>query len=163
MEARYLILARYAEFAPDGKLNLLGGDSDQIVADSYPYVHNMIIAASRLLLDKKDAGIEHSFRAIIVDEETDEIIAEGARGMLPKVPFPEGAERLGSGFILPFRNVVFPRDGRYLVKLIVDDNVLGKAPFRVAPSAYYQRLTTNFQEAFQRKLNDGSRDSGPDQ
>ena len=36
MEARYLILARYAEFPSDGLVNIIGGDTDKIVAEDHP-------------------------------------------------------------------------------------------------------------------------------
>src|SRR4051794_38889153 len=83
MEARYLILARYAEFTNDGFLNIIGGDQDKIVSDDYPYAHSMIIAAARLVLEREDCSVEHAFKSIIVDSETGELVAEGASGTIP--------------------------------------------------------------------------------
>jgi hypothetical protein len=164
MEARYLILARYAEFSPgDSKLTVIGGDMDQIVADAYPHVHPMLLVATKLIFERADSGREHPFRAVIVDKESGDIVAEGAKGTIPEILFPEEVERLGSGLILPFADVIFNREGRYEVQLIVEDIVLAKTSFRVAPFSYYQKRAASIQEALQRKLNDGSHDSNPDQ
>jgi hypothetical protein len=163
MEVRYLILAHYAEFSQENKLNLIGGDIDQVVGDSYPYVHNMILAATKLVLERGDGESEHPFRAVIVDEGSDEIIADGAKGTIPRIQFPEGENKLGTGFILPFPNVIFPKEGRYVVKFIVNDRVMAKAPFRVAPLAYYQRRAAGYHEAHHRQTSDGSHDSLLDQ
>lgn len=56
MEARYLILTRYAEFAPDGTLNLIGGDHDKIMSEEYPYIHPQIIAVARVVLNRESRG-----------------------------------------------------------------------------------------------------------
>lgn len=142
MEARYLILARYAEFTAEGLLNILGGDSDKLIAEEYPYVHPQIVAAVRLVFDRGDARTEHTLVGEIVDADTEEVIAQGVTAKLPEFQIPAEANFIGTGMILPFRAVIFPRDGVYAVRLLVDDVVLAKARFRVAPMAYYQNLSS---------------------
>lgn len=140
MEARYLILARYAEFTGEGLLNILGGDLDKIVADDYPYVHPQVLAATRLVLDRGDAQSEHSLAGVIVEADTDEVVAQGVNAKLPEFQIPAGATFVGTGILLPFRAVIFPRPGVYVVQLLVDDVVLAKTRLRVAPTSYYQNL-----------------------
>jgi hypothetical protein len=55
---------------------------------------------------------------------------------------PAEANFLGTGLILPFRNVIFPRPGVYIVHVTADDMLMAKARFRVAPVAYFQGLGT---------------------
>jgi hypothetical protein len=141
METRYIILARYAEFTPDGKLNVIGGDQNQLVAESYPYVHPLMLAAARVVFDREDGGREHDFRSVLAAEDTGETIAEGAYGTIPEFVFPPGVDRLGTGLILSFRDVIFPKEGRYIVKLMIDGEEIAKVVLRVAPIAYYQGLT----------------------
>jgi hypothetical protein len=163
MEVRYLIIARYAEFSPDAKLNILGGDSELFVADEYPHVIGLINIATKVVFDREDVEREHPFRAVIVEDGTNEIIAEGAKGTFPRIPFPEGDGRIGTGLLLPFFNVLVGKSGKYWVQVIIDEIVMAKSPFRVAPSSYYQMVSENLLESFQRKNTDGSHDSGPDQ
>jgi hypothetical protein len=161
METRYLILARYAEFTSDGLLNIIGGDSDKLISEEYPYVHSAIIAAARIVLNRDDCAVAHNFKSIIVDAETDEIVAEGASGTIPPLAIPPNVHSLGTGLLLRFPVPIFPREGRYSVQLIIDDVLLARAPLRVAPLAYYQSVgrikPTNEEDAH------GSTDGDPDQ
>ncbi len=164
MIARYLIIARYAEFTPDYKLNILGGDIDQIVADSYPYVHNQFIIATRIFLNRQEIQKENTVRGEIVDTETDELIGEAELGSIPKIArLPEGAEHLGVGFILQFSNVIFNKPGKYVIKLIVDSQMIATASLQVASSDYFGKLRTGFQDVFEGITADGSNDRGSDQ
>jgi hypothetical protein len=140
MEVRYLILARYAEFTGDGMLNLIGGDYDKLIAGEFPYVHSLMVSAARVVLNRDECEYEHKFNSFIIDDETNELIAEGTSGDLPKFVMPAGVNHLGAGMILPFQHVIFPRPGVYIVQLAIDDVVLAKARFRVATAAYYQDL-----------------------
>jgi hypothetical protein len=142
MEVRYLILARYAEFVSDGTLNVIGGDSDKLFADDYPYLHPVLLAAARVVLNRDDSLHEHILKSSIVADKTDELIAEGATASIPPLAMPAEANFLGTALILPFRNVIFPRPDVYVVHLNVDDILMAHARFRVAPVAYYQGLGT---------------------
>lgn len=138
MEVKYLILARYAEFTPDGKLNLIGGDHDKFIADEYPNIQPLIIAAARIFLNKEDCTTEHTFRSILVEDDTQEVVAEGASGTFPAFPMPADGSFLGAGLILMFRNIIFQRSGIYLAQLLIDDVVLSTARLRVASTTYFQ-------------------------
>lgn len=138
MEIRYLILTRYGEFAPDGTLYLIGGDHDKYIAEDYPHVQQHIVAVARVVLGREDSGVEHPFRSIIIDDETKDVIAEGASGVLPPLAIPDDVEFLGTGMILGFPNVIIPKQGLYRVQLLIDDAVAGSARFRVAPFAFFR-------------------------
>ena len=69
---------------------------------------------------------------------------------------PDQAKFVGTGLILPFRAVIFPRAGVYVVHLLVDDVVIARARFRVAPISYYQGLN----KASQIPLPRGEADAG---
>jgi len=141
MEARYMILARYAEFSTDGMVNIIGGDNDKLIAEEYPYIHQLLISVSRVVLDRDDCDHTHAFNAVVIDDETNDIIAEGVSGTIPPLPIPAEAHVVGIGLLLPFKHVIFPKSGVYVVHLLVDETVLAKARFKVAPIAYYQRVS----------------------
>ena len=101
MEVRYLIVARYAEFTADGRLNLIGGDIDKYYFDEYPSIVPVIHAAAKLTLNREDTLAEHSFRSIIRDEQ-DETIAEGVEGTIGSLDMPQEMTYLGIGLILSF-------------------------------------------------------------
>lgn len=138
MEVKYLILARYAEFTPDGMLNLIGGDQNMFIADEYPHIEPRIIAAARVILNKVDCTNEHTFKSIIVEDDTQEVVAEGASGTFPVLPMPADANFLGAGLVLMFHNSIFPKSGIYYAQLLIDDAVLSSARLRVAPAAHFQ-------------------------
>ncbi len=146
-----MILARYAEFTGDGLVNVIGGDNDKLVAEEYPYVHPILLAAVRIVLNRTDCAVEHDFRSVIVDAETDEVIAEGVSSTLPPLVMPADANFVGTGLILPFRAVIFPHPGVYVAQVLVDGAVVARARFRVAPMAYYQGLVRPAQAEPQRE------------
>ena len=138
MEVKYLILARYAEFTPDGMLNMIGGDHDKFIAEEYPYIQPQIVAAARVALNKEDCAIEHTFKSLLVQEDTQEVVAEGPSGTFPVLPIPADANFLGAGVLLMFHNTIFTKPGLYAAQLMIDDAVLSTARLRVAPAAYFQ-------------------------
>ena len=87
MEARYLILARYAEFTGDGLVNIIGGDNDKLAAEEYPYIHPLLLAAARVVLDRTDSEREHDITTVIVDADTEEVIAQGCRQSSLRWPY----------------------------------------------------------------------------
>ena len=163
MEVRYLILARYAEFGPDGRLNLIGGDHNRFVADSYPYIHPLLVAATRIIINREDCDQEHEFASLIIEENTGDLVAEGGSGTIPKLTIPPDAPMLGTGIILEFKDMIFPREGRYVARLIIDQKMMAEAGFRVAPGSYYRGLMEGGRVTVQGGEPDGSHDRGPDQ
>jgi hypothetical protein len=145
MEVKYLILARFAEFTSEGMLNLIGGDHDKFIADEYPHVQPLIVAAARVLLNREDCATEHTFRAILVGDDTQEVVAEGPSGTFPAMPFPADGNFLGAGIILIFQNTIFQKSGIYIAQLLIDDVVLSTARLRVAPAAYFQARQKSMQ------------------
>ena len=63
MEIRYMILARYAEYSPDGKLTLIGGDIDKYVWDEFPVVQTILFGATRLVLNREDTRTSHRIKS----------------------------------------------------------------------------------------------------
>src|SRR4051812_38662722 len=110
MEARYLIVARFAEFGIDGKLNMIGGDQDKIIAQGFPAVHRVLIGVSKLELNREDLQREHSFKSCI-SKEDGEIIMEGISGTINQIDLPPGINVINTGITLTFVNVVFPEAG----------------------------------------------------
>ena len=145
MEVKYLILARYAEFTPDGMLNLIGGDHNMFTANEYPHIQSYIIAAARVVLNKEDCTSEHMFKAILVDEDTQEVVAEGGSGTFPALPIPVDANFMGAGLVLTFHNTIFLKPGIYSAQLLIDDVALSTARLRVAPAAFFQAKQKSMQ------------------
>ena len=94
------------------------------------------------MLDRGDAQREHTLAGVIVEADTEEVIAQGVSARLPEFQIPAEANFIGTGMLLPFRAVIVPRAGVYVVRLVVDDVVLARARFRVAPMAYYINLNS---------------------
>ncbi len=76
------------------------------------------------MLNRTDCESEHNIKTLIVDAKTDDVIAEGVSATLPQFVIPADADFLGSGLILPFRAVIFPHPGVYVVQLFVDGIML---------------------------------------
>src|SRR5437868_1392279 len=101
MESRYVIVARYAEFLPDGSVNILGGDADKILADGFPATHSSLSVAVRIALSREEAASKHSFKTLIIGPD-EEIVHEGIAGTIEAFDPPAETTRVGIGLVMTF-------------------------------------------------------------
>ena len=130
MEARYVIIARHAEFLPDGSVNILGGDSQKILADSFPALHPSLNVAVRIAMNRDEAAAEHTLKAFILGPDG-EVVQEGISGTIPSFDLPQETKRMSVGLVMPFWNIIFPKADWYKVSIHLDNKEIGEAPLRL--------------------------------
>jgi hypothetical protein len=158
MEVRYLIIARYAEFLPDGSVNILGGDSDIILAESFPATHPLLSVATRLAMSREDATKEHIFKTCIFGPDR-EVVQEGVSGTIQTFDLPAETVEMGVGIMMQFSNIIFPKAAWYKISLLIDDREVGTAPLRVQEREKREEFQRMIQEKFQRNKQDAPNDS----
>ena len=138
-----MILANYAE-ARDGLLYIMGGGWDTITAhaplqapEGAPQPPPDVLAIMqgnlvvRLLLHPTEMGREHMFAISVVDADGQEL-AKVEGGMKPErmAGLPATWDQ-NFAIVLPLTGIPLPREGNYLINLVVDNQFLGERPFRV--------------------------------
>lgn len=131
MDLRYLIIARYAEFLPDGSVNIVGGDMEKLLVESFPATHPLLNCAVKLSLSHEDTTKEHTFKASIFGP-SGEIVQEGFSATIqPFIGLPPEIDRIGVGIVISFPNIIFPKSGLHKISLFVDGKEAGAVPLRV--------------------------------
>jgi hypothetical protein len=135
MELAYAFLADSAQFTPDGKLNMLGGDFDSIGADTFPHIHIVMAVVMRFSLQPEEATVEHpvSIQVRSLDRPDDPPISQ-INGAFAAVPvLPDDGKPLFVANSSQFAMLEFPSQGRYIVRIIVDGSVVKDLSLLVGP------------------------------
>lgn len=132
MKTRYFMLARYAEFAPDGQLAVIGGDIDQVLPTAFPAALPSLTVVTKLTAPVEECSREHSYRLSILGPDG-EAIHDGATGTFPPSPIPTDPEITTAVYGLAFNvnALVFPKEGKYKIMLSIDGEEVASAPLRV--------------------------------
>jgi len=125
MRLGYAFCASAAEFTPDGKLWVLGGDFDTITAPGFPVVHPAMTLVIKLRVEITECDHQHGLRILLLD--SDGAIVQGPM----EVSFtaqrrPEAPHRpVGVGLAINFQSMVFAREGDFAFHILVDNLGLG--------------------------------------
>lgn len=134
MELVYAFLADAAQFTPDGKLNMLGGDFNSINTDDFPHIHAVIAVAMRFRLTREETAVEHPVIVELRSIDTPEAdIITQVRGSFPPSIVPDTAD--GPFFVSNVANLmmtVFQTPGIYSVRIVADGRLVAEYPITVA-------------------------------
>lgn len=122
------MFATAAEYTPDGRLYLLGGDIDTLNAASLPVVSPFLALVVKFCYDPSDPPQQRMMRLVPLDPE--------GQLMRPPLHMPLNPPRLGSpapgsGVCLHMINTQFPVLGEYTFHIEVDGVELAKLPLRI--------------------------------
>lgn len=138
MELDLLMLARYAEVAPDGTLTVLGGGWDTIgVPAGAPAPPNGVgvlqgsIAIRLLFNTVTETGRQHTFRLYITDEDGGQLGQYDGELDVHKNPGVPLGWPQNFCMALPIPGIVIPKFGLYRVSLEVGGHHVGDRPFRI--------------------------------
>jgi hypothetical protein len=124
MRLAYAFLADAAEFTPDGKLWVLGGDLDTIRVQEFPHTYPAMALVVKLLLHSDECGYEHQIQ-VRVDGPLGERVAEAQINstVSARTDYPE--EETGLAFVINYQQTSFPGPGTYSFTIIADDRAQG--------------------------------------
>lgn len=124
MQLAYAFLANSAEFTPDGRLWVLGGDFDTIMVPAFPVTHPYLTLIVKVLAQPMECGREHQLRIALIDSDGSNLHEIHAHFTPEKRPdFPHRG--VGIGMALNLAALHFQSQGDYAFHILVDNLELG--------------------------------------
>lgn len=131
MRLGFTFLAMAGEYAPDGRLNVLGGDLDILVAPSFPATQPSMVLIIKFRLDDADLLTEHEIRVLIVGPTGEPVVPQvKAHLQIPAKP-PRPDMPMGLGLVMNMGYLSFPAPGDYEWRIELDDDKLETLTLRV--------------------------------
>jgi hypothetical protein len=135
MDVRYLMLAKYAEQTPDG-MNVIGGGIDVFRAESFPHAIPSLYVAVKVTFERSDLELPHTLRVRLIAPDGDQLTSTETIPV-PVDDLPPGKENLSANLTFGFHSFLFPKEGRYRIQLLCDEETAKESVFRLErqPSA----------------------------
>lgn len=132
MRLSYAFTASAAEFSPDSRLYVLGGDFDTIQSPDFPFVMPTFALVVKLSIQPLECQRPHRLRVALIDSDGRPVNQEITIdfGVQPNPEFPH--RNIGMGFAIQFSNTSFTDPGDYAFHMLVDDIELGVVPVHLA-------------------------------
>lgn len=135
MKLMYALLASGAEFTPDGRLWVLGGDIDMFYTQDTPAILPTLTLALKLLVLPRECGIEHQLRIRLTNANNVSIRPDTSLAFTPYIR-PEYPHRaIGVGLSFAFQQVQFEHLGEYTFHILIDSVELGTLSLTITPTA----------------------------
>lgn len=136
MQLAFAFLADYAEAAGDGKMTIAGGDVDTVYAAGFPAVYPKTLAlVAKLTLEPGDVAKPHSLRIELIAPDGTSLLPENVTPFEPRSMPAVLDQPLKYTFVLNFPVLVFPTAGKYIFRLIVDDEEKGTVSLHATAQA----------------------------
>lgn len=110
-----------------GKLYILG-TFNVIQGRQIPVVHERMSLVIRIAADLGDHAEERLLTVILMDEDAEEVLKLTVPFTLPMIP---DGTRPYFDLVGELGNVIFPRFGRYVFRIYVEDDEIGSIPVDV--------------------------------
>lgn len=130
LQMSYAFLAESGQFTPDGKLWVLGGDIDTLIAHDFPLVYPSLTLLVKLLVPEEDALNDHRLRAYLTGPGNEETGRE--TDFMFTTPLEQAqVAQPNVGFALAFQLLRFEQAGAYAFHIVVDGHELKILPLNV--------------------------------
>lgn len=128
MKVAYALLANAAEFTPDGKLYLLGGDIDTINASTLPVIYPFMVIVLKFRFSASESLQPRTLRLVPLGPDGQVMRPPMDMPLLPpRASSPES----GLGICINLVNADFPVLGEYVFRIEVDGLEVAQLPLRV--------------------------------
>lgn len=133
MQLQFAVLADTAQIMSDGKFIIVGGGIDYINAPSFPAMNPSLALVVRLTVSPQDVGHEHQFRVeLLLPDGTNILPTQGSTAFTPQASGSSGIVTPQSYmFVVNLPGIVFPREGRYLFRLFIDNRKVSDVPLHL--------------------------------
>jgi hypothetical protein len=135
MELTTRLLADAAQRSPDGKLHVLGGEWDRLIAPAFPTTHPSLAVVLVLRVEYGEALRRHELHVDLMKDG--ELKGVGAVGHID-VGHPPGltyGASQSASVALTFAFVTFETPGRYEWVVTVDGEPMGALPLEVVEAS----------------------------
>jgi hypothetical protein len=130
-----LDFAFFADFAlahPDGKLYVLGGGIDRVLANQFPAQSRMIALVARVQFSARELGQDHIFGLSARDQDGRDLVPQLKSVITPqRPPNDPSAPTVAVHIVLTMNNIVFREPGDLLFVISVDSRDVGTVSLRV--------------------------------
>ena len=140
MQLDFAFLADFAQVA-SGKLYVVGGAFDRIVARDVPVVHALMTLAVRMVLTPAEVSRPHHVEVVILDEDGKRIADVNGNLMVDRPETGEHWKPVPAMLTWNFLNVQFERFGSYGVEILVNGSSVKSLPLEIASPRQEPRVT----------------------
>jgi hypothetical protein len=135
----WIMLANYAEMAPNGLITVVGGTWDTMTVhaplpDDVPEGAVALLSGCvvvRALFHVTETGRDHDFALTVMDEDGGEVARiDGGMHVERQPDLPPGWDQ-GVNLVISLSGLPIPRYGQYAISLQLDGQHVGDRPFRV--------------------------------
>jgi hypothetical protein len=131
MDVRYLLLARHAEMAGDGTLNMLGGGVDLQPVPALPFGVPILYVVLKADFGVQEGSCTHAFQLRAFNPAGEQFLDSGSIDMPSQAPFPPNRDRAQANVVLALQNILFTAEGVYRFELLYDGESVKDALLRV--------------------------------
>jgi hypothetical protein len=131
MKLAYAMLADSAQFTPDGRLWMLGGDIDTLYVRSLPAKHPVLTVVFKVLFAPEEWEQEHKVRIAITNPQDATITPNDFLSFVTHESPDRLGEDVGVGVPVLIQNQEFQMTGLHLCHIWVDDQELAQLPLRI--------------------------------
>ena len=131
MDIQIFTWARYAEFGPDGSINIIGGAKDLQQVPSLPHTLPWFYVVTRIFLTKKEAEEIHSVKYELFNPDGVKFVSSEDAIIDQRKELPANREFLHAHSALVLSNFVLTKEGYYRIQLQYDGSIVKEATFRV--------------------------------
>jgi hypothetical protein len=131
MDVGFLTTARYAEFASDGTITMIGASKDVHQTSTLPFVLPTLYIIARVVLTREEATVAHKLQFQIAAPDNDDFLVSEEIPVDRRQEIATVGEYLGVNSILALFNIPFAQDGRYHLRLLFDGVAVKALTFRV--------------------------------
>jgi hypothetical protein len=121
MQLAFAFLADAAQFSPDGKVSLLGGDFDTVYAESFPSQHPDATLVVKLKVQPTECNRDHRLRVEFIDSDGNRVIPSLELPFKPELRPEQPHRPVGVGLALQLRGLPIAKEGDYAFHVLVDD------------------------------------------
>lgn len=133
MRMVYGLTATAAEFTPDGRVWVLGGDFDTFGVPQFPATIQFMTLVVKILAQPAECGRERTLRVELWDPDGTAIQQPIIQTFRVERNAQYSTRPVGAGFVLNMQGITFPREGDYAFHVLVDDNLVGTLPVYLIP------------------------------
>lgn len=133
MKLAYAMLADSAQFTPDGRLWVLGGDIDTLYVPAIPAKQPLLTLVFKVLFAPEECEREHTLRVDVTSPDGTLVKSGESLSFVPHVSPDRPDEDVGVGVPVLIQNQEFQTLGQYVYHILVDDQELAELPLRISP------------------------------
>ena|ERR1035437_2221363 len=134
MKINYALLADLAQATPDGKVNILGGGIDQLMAPEFPIVQPVLTLVARIEVAASECDKDHRFQVLFWDQDGNQLppTVDGHFTAQRNPVNPAGISNIQLAIMMS--QVAIPRAGDYSFRIMLDDREEANLPLLVRSS-----------------------------